>query len=101
MLIGSQPGAGICQNDSVAEAKLWNKFAHKDPYTYICTDVPRGDRQAFWKGGEFVVLNELLPHDPPNTRSAGNRTGTRLWRRTSSFSDGRTLPASCWARHFR
>jgi SAM-dependent methyltransferase len=49
------------KNNFVAEATRWNEFAHIDPYTYICTKVPRGDRQAFWECGELVVRDELLP----------------------------------------
>lgn len=51
----------IQENGSMAGTRRWNEFAHKDPYTYILTEVSRGDRQAFWRSGEIVVSNEILP----------------------------------------
>jgi SAM-dependent methyltransferase len=39
----------------------WDSYAHDDAYTYIMTDIPRGDSQAFWQSGEAIVSKELLP----------------------------------------
>ncbi len=39
----------------------WHNFARRDAYTYIMTDLPRGDRRAFWDSGEKTVATELLP----------------------------------------
>ena len=39
----------------------WNDFARIDAYSYIMTDLPRGDRRAFWQSGETTVSEELLP----------------------------------------
>jgi len=39
----------------------WDEFARIDAYTYIMTDLPRGDRSAFWQSGETAVSEELLP----------------------------------------
>ena len=39
----------------------WDNYAHHDAYTYIMTDLPRGDSQAFWESGEAIVSQELLP----------------------------------------
>lgn len=39
----------------------WDNYAHDDAYTYIMTDLPRGDSQAFWQSGEAIVSKELLP----------------------------------------
>jgi SAM-dependent methyltransferase len=45
----------------VATESQWNDFARIDAYTYIMTDLPGGDRQAFWQSGETTVSEELLP----------------------------------------
>jgi SAM-dependent methyltransferase len=42
-------------------ASRWNDFARTDAYTYIKTDLPRGDRRAFWQSGETTVSEDLLP----------------------------------------
>jgi SAM-dependent methyltransferase len=39
----------------------WNDFAHVDSFSYIMTDLPRSDREAFWRSGETTVSQELLP----------------------------------------
>lgn len=49
------------QGGSLATESQWNEFARIDAYTYIMTDLPRGDRQAFWQSGETTVSKELLP----------------------------------------
>jgi SAM-dependent methyltransferase len=40
---------------------IWEKFAEADPYTYILTDLKRGDPGKFWESGERTVKEELLP----------------------------------------
>jgi SAM-dependent methyltransferase len=39
----------------------WNHFAQEDAYTYIMTNLRRGDHEAFWRSGEAAVAQELLP----------------------------------------
>jgi cyclopropane fatty-acyl-phospholipid synthase-like methyltransferase len=47
--------------DGLATESQWDDFARTDAYTYIMTDLPRGDQQAFWQSGEITVSQELLP----------------------------------------
>jgi SAM-dependent methyltransferase len=49
------------QGSGLATVSRWDKFAQIDAYTYIMTDLPQGNRQAFWQSGETVVSGELLP----------------------------------------
>jgi SAM-dependent methyltransferase len=39
----------------------WERFATEDPHFYICTELPRGDFDAFWQSGEGLVEAELMP----------------------------------------
>jgi SAM-dependent methyltransferase len=39
----------------------WERFATEDPHFYICTDLPKGNVQAFWQSGEDLVERELAP----------------------------------------
>jgi SAM-dependent methyltransferase len=39
----------------------WERFAELDPYLYILTDMKRTDPRVFWKSGEQLVRDELLP----------------------------------------
>jgi SAM-dependent methyltransferase len=39
----------------------WQRFATEDPYSYICTELPRGNVEAFWRSGEDMVERELTP----------------------------------------
>lgn len=48
-------------NNSLAHAKRWETFATKDACKYIKTDLANGDPAAFWRSGEQVVREELLP----------------------------------------
>jgi SAM-dependent methyltransferase len=52
--IGERGGGQVPESE-------WNDFARVDAYGYIMTDLPRGDRQAFWQSGETTVSEELLP----------------------------------------
>jgi SAM-dependent methyltransferase len=39
----------------------WEKFAQKDPYTYVLTNLKDGDAQEFWESGRRTVEGELVP----------------------------------------
>jgi SAM-dependent methyltransferase len=39
----------------------WERFATENPHFYICTDLPKGNVQAFWQSGEDLVERELAP----------------------------------------
>lgn len=49
----------------------WDEFAEADAYTYIMTDLPKGDRRVFWQSGETAVAEELLPCVRRHSVSAG------------------------------
>jgi cyclopropane fatty-acyl-phospholipid synthase-like methyltransferase len=51
----------IAHESHFGAASRWQEFAQDDAYGYIMTDLPRGDRQAFWRSGEETVSRELLP----------------------------------------
>jgi cyclopropane fatty-acyl-phospholipid synthase-like methyltransferase len=57
----------IEEGSGLATESRWDDFARMDAYTYIMTDLPRGDRQAFWRSGEATVSEELLPIIRKNT----------------------------------
>jgi SAM-dependent methyltransferase len=52
---------GCEQSEGMAAQCRWDEFARIDAYTYIMTDLPRGDRAAFWRSGETAVSEEVLP----------------------------------------
>jgi cyclopropane fatty-acyl-phospholipid synthase-like methyltransferase len=66
-------GAADRTSASAAESR-WNDFARIDPYTYIMTHLPQGDREAFWQSGETTISQELLPV----VRKNAVRLGTAL-----------------------
>jgi SAM-dependent methyltransferase len=39
----------------------WERFANEDPHFYICTELPKGNVEAFWQSGEALVESELKP----------------------------------------
>jgi SAM-dependent methyltransferase len=39
----------------------WEEFAKEDPHFYICTELPKGDVEGFWRSGEDIVERELMP----------------------------------------
>jgi SAM-dependent methyltransferase len=39
----------------------WERFATEDPHFYICTELQKGDVEAFWRSGEDIVERELKP----------------------------------------
>ena len=39
----------------------WERFASEDPHFYICTELPRGNVEAFWQSGENLFERELMP----------------------------------------
>ena len=39
----------------------WERFATEDPHFYICTELPKGNVEAFWRSGEDIVERELVP----------------------------------------
>lgn len=41
--------------------KEWERFAQEDARHYICTDIPKGDPEAFWRSGERIVEQQFLP----------------------------------------
>jgi SAM-dependent methyltransferase len=49
------------QGSALATESPWDDFARIDAYTYIMTDLPQGNREAFWQSGESAVSEELLP----------------------------------------
>jgi len=61
----TQPNVGSVsraeQEGSLGAKSPWDNFARADAYTYIMTDLPRGDREAFWQSGKATVHQELLP----------------------------------------
>jgi|SRR5579872_113691 len=56
--------------EQTAESR-WDDFARIDPYTYIMTHLPQGNREAFWQSGENVVSEELVPVICKNAVSFG------------------------------
>ena len=42
-------------------SQKWERFATEDPYFYICTELPRGNIEAFWQSGKNIVDRELMP----------------------------------------
>lgn len=42
-------------------AKEWENFAKEDPFQYICTGLPPNGAKAFWRSGEEIVDDELVP----------------------------------------
>jgi SAM-dependent methyltransferase len=39
----------------------WERFANEDARHYICTDIPKGDPEAFWRSGAQIVEQQFLP----------------------------------------
>ena len=42
-------------------SKEWERFAQEDARHYICTDIPKGDAEAFWRSGAEIVEQQFLP----------------------------------------
>jgi SAM-dependent methyltransferase len=65
------PSIDSARASSPATASEWNDFAKRDAYAYIMTDLPAGDREAFWKSGARTVSEQLVPVVRDNRVSPG------------------------------
>ena len=65
-----------------APEQAWNRFAEKDPFTYILTSLKNSDPGAFWQSGCETVRAELLPfiHNQAISRGIGMELGCGVGR---------------------